>query len=63
MALFDFIVVALVVGLVVWAINAYTPIPSAIKQLILVASLIVLVILLLQALGIISHGPMIPRLR
>jgi uncharacterized protein YhhL (DUF1145 family) len=64
MGIIEFIVLALVLGLIVWLINTYAPIPQQVKTLILVAVIIVLLLVLLRAMGIFSGGDMqIPRVR
>lgn len=64
MGLIQFFILCLVVGLVVWLIHAYTPIPPAIKQLILIVAIIVLVLVLLSAMGILGGFDVpIPRVR
>lgn len=51
------------VGLLVWAITTYVPMPSAIKNLIIVVAVVLLVFYVLQVLGVASLGPPLPRLR
>lgn len=63
MGLIQFFILALVVGLVVWAIWTFTPIPIQIKKVILWAAVIVLVVILLSAMGIFGHDVAIPKLR
>ena len=64
MGLLEFIILCLVVGLVVWLVNTYTPIPQQIKTLILVVAILVLVLVLLRAMGIFGAADIpIPRLR
>lgn len=64
MGLFEFFVICIIVGLVVWIINAYLPIEPKIKQLITIVAVVVLVLILLQAMGIFGGRDIqIPRLR
>lgn len=63
MGLIQFLVLCLIVGLVDWAIITYTPIPSAIKNLVVVVSVIGLVLLLLRAMGIFGIDVPIAPLR
>ena len=63
MGILSFILLCVVLGLVVWAVNTYLPIPAAIKQLILVVVLIVLVLILLSAMGVFGADVAIPRVR
>lgn len=63
MGLFAFFFLCVLVGIVVWAITTYLPLPPPIKTLILVAAIIVLVVVLLQALGIFGGSDIqIPKL-
>ena len=64
MGVIGYFFLVLIVGLVVWAIREYTPIPTAFKNLILIAGLIVLVIVLLQLLGVLGGADIpFPRVR
>lgn len=42
-----FIIAAVVVGLLVWLVTAFLPLPENIKQLIQVAAIIILILILL----------------
>jgi Flp pilus assembly protein protease CpaA len=64
MGLFEFFFLCVVVGLVVWALTTYIPMPQQIKTLIIVAAMIVLVLILLKALGVLGGADIpIPRVR
>ena len=64
MGIIEFIILALVLGVIVWLINTYAPIPQQIKTVILVAVVLVLIIILLRAMGIFSGADVqIPRVR
>lgn len=64
MGIIQFIIIALVLGIIVWLINTYAPIPQQIKTIILVAVVIVLLLILLQAMGIFSGADVqIPKIR
>lgn len=63
MGIIEFIVLALVLGLIVWLIWAKTPIPMVFKQIILWVVVIVLVVLLLHAFGVIGKDIQIPKIR
>lgn len=63
MGIIEFMVIAVVIGLVIWAIHAFTPIPVQIKKVILWAGILVIVLLLLNALGIVGKDWNIPRIR
>jgi hypothetical protein len=64
MGIIEFLILCLVLGLILWLINTYAPIPQQIKTIMLVAVVIVLIIVLLRAMGIFSGADMqIPRVR
>lgn len=63
MDLVSFIILCVVVGVLVWAVTAYIPMPAPIKNLIIVAAVIVLVLVFLRALGLLDANIPIPRLR
>lgn len=62
MGIIEYFVLVLVIGLVVWAIHAYTPIPGQFKTLILWAGIIVCVLVLASALGLFGWDTQIPRI-
>jgi len=53
--LFNLIALIIVFGVVLWLINAFIPMPPAIKSLLNVLVLIVLIIYILQFFGIINN--------
>lgn len=64
MGLIEFFILCIVIGLIVWAVNTYLPLPAPIKTLILVAAVIVLLVVLFRALGIFGGADIqIPRIR
>lgn len=63
MGIIEFVVLALVLGLIVWLIWAKTPIPMIFKQIILWVVVIVLVLLLLHAFGVVGKDVQIPKIR
>jgi uncharacterized protein YhhL (DUF1145 family) len=64
MGLIEFILLCVVVGLVVWAVNTFLPLPQPIKTIILVAAILVLLFVLLRAMGIFGGADIaIPRVR
>lgn len=63
MGIFYFMVLAVVLGLVVYLIWTYTPIPVQFKKLILWAAIIVLIVILIRETGILSHDVAIPKVR
>lgn len=64
MGIIEFIALAVILGLVVWVVQMYAPIPQQIKTVILVAAIVVLVLVFLRALGLLAVGDVaIPRVR
>jgi hypothetical protein len=64
MGILEFILICVVLGLVVWLVNTYLPIPQQIKTVILIAVIIVIVVILLRAMGIFGGADyQIPRVR
>lgn len=53
--LLNLFAIIIVFGLVLWLVNAFIPMPSAIKSLLNILVLIVLVIYILQFFGIIHN--------
>lgn len=62
MGLFEFFVIVVVIGLVVWAIHTFTNIDPKFKLLILWAGIFVCLMLLAQAVGLWGHDVRIPRI-
>lgn len=54
MSLLSLIIVIVVVGVALWAINSFIPMNAKVKQLLNVVVLIVLVLYLLQAFGVLA---------
>lgn len=63
MGILQFFVIALIIGLAIYLIRRFTPIPAPIKTIILWAGIIVLVLLLLAATGILGHDVKIPSIQ
>lgn len=64
MGVLEFIVICVVLGLVVYLVNTYLPIPPQIKTIILVAVILVLIVILLRAMGVLGGVDyQIPRVR
>lgn len=63
MGIVEYIILVVLVGVVVWAVWKFTPIPAQFKQLILWAAIIVLVLVLLHAMGIIGKDVTIPKFK
>lgn len=59
----QYFIICLIVGVAIWVIHAFTPIPAPIKKLILWAGVIVLILILCSALGLFGHDIAIPKLR
>jgi len=63
MGIVEFIILCVVLGVIVWLVNKYAPIPQEIKTIILVAVIIVLIVVLLKATGILGGADVkIPRI-
>ena len=64
MGILEFILICVVLGLVVWLVNTYLPLPPPIKTIILVAVIIVIIVILLNAMGLFGGADYrIPRVR
>jgi len=64
LGIFEFILIACVIGFVVWLVQTYAPIPPVFKTVVLWAGIIVIVLILLKALGIFPSGDyQIPRIK
>lgn len=55
MALITLLLVIVLIGLVVWLINTFTPIAPQFKTLVLVVGMLVAVLYVLSAFGILGH--------
>jgi hypothetical protein len=64
MTLLNIVVILVVVGIILWLINAYIPMAGVIKMLLNLVVLIVVLVWLLRAFGIVIDlpGVHIPRL-
>ena len=62
MGIIQYFFLVLIIGLFVWAINTYAPIPEQFKKLILWAGIIVCLLILASALGLFGWDTPIPRL-
>lgn len=62
MELFQFFLIAVVIGLVIWAIHTFLPIPQQFKTLILWVGIIVVLLILANAVGLLNYDVQIPRL-
>lgn len=63
MGIITFLVIAFVLGIIVWFIHAKTPIPQVFKTVILWVAIIFIVVLALHAFGVIGKDIAIPKLR
>jgi hypothetical protein len=50
------------IGLAVWLVTTYIPMPDAIKKLIVIAVVVLVVLWLIQLTGLATLGPAVPRL-
>lgn len=55
MSLISLLILLVVIGVVLWAIITYIPMPQAIKSIILVVGIIVALYYVLSAFGILGH--------
>jgi Flp pilus assembly protein protease CpaA len=64
MSLISLILVLVIVGVLLWAINAYIPMQPTIKKILNVAVVIVLVLWLLYAFGVLPANDIkVPKIR
>ncbi len=56
MSLISLVVTLIVVGVLLWLINAYIPMDGKIKQILNIVVVIVVVLWLLSAFGILGHS-------
>lgn len=63
MGILEFFVIAAVIGIAIYLIHRFLPIPAIIKKLILWGGVIVIVLLFLSATGILGSDIKIPRFR
>jgi len=55
MDLITLMITLVIIGVVLWAINAYIPMAPSIKKILNIAVIVVVCLWLLQAFGIIDH--------
>jgi hypothetical protein len=60
MSLITIVLVLIVVGVLLWLINAYIPMAGAIKTILNLVVVIAVILWLLQAFGVYRGGPQIP---
>jgi hypothetical protein len=63
MGVLQFILICVVVGFVVWAVTKFVPMPGPIRNLIVWAAVIVLVLIFLSALGLLGRDFAIPLVK
>ena len=63
MGVIQFFIIAFVIGMVIWLIHSFTPIPVQIKKIILWVGIAVIILLLLAATGILGSDVKIPSVR
>ena len=56
MSLISLVVTLIVIGVLLWLVNAYIPMDAKIKKILNVAVVIVVVVWLLYAFGILDHA-------
>lgn len=56
MSLISLVITLVVVGVILWLINAYIPMDGKIKQILNIVVVIVVVLWLLSAFGILGHS-------
>ncbi len=65
MSLLGLFLAIILIGVIVWAITTFIPIPAQFKQLIMVVGIIVAVLMVLQAFGILPalQNVQVPQVR
>lgn len=64
MSLISLILVLVVVGVILWLINAYVPMDPKIKKILNIAVVIIVILWLLYAIGLLPAGDIrVPRVR
>lgn len=56
MSLINLVITLVVVGVILWLINAYIPMDGKIKKILNIVVVIVVVLWLLNAFGVLGHG-------
>ena len=62
MGLVELVLIIIVVGLIVWAVNTYIPISDIFKKLITIVCVIVVCLIFIKAIGLNEWDIKIPRL-
>lgn len=55
MSLLTIIIVIVVIGLIMWAINTYIPMQPGVKKILNIAVIVILIIWILKALNVFSY--------
>lgn len=65
MSLLSLVIVLIVVGVLLWAVNTYVPMDAKIKQILNIVVVICVVLWLLSAFGLFGHlgSVQVPRVR
>lgn len=63
MGILHLLLIIVVIGVVVWLINAYVPIPPQFKKLVLIVGIIAAILIVLSAFGVLNLDVGIPKLR
>jgi small-conductance mechanosensitive channel len=50
-----------VIGLIVWAVNAWTPIEPIFKRIVLILGVVIAILLVLSAFGVALPSPGVPK--
>jgi len=59
MSLIQLVIILVVVGVILWAINNYIPMQANVKKILNIVVVIVVILFVLNAFGVIGSGPSI----
>jgi hypothetical protein len=63
MPILGLVLIIALIGVVVWLIVTYIPMPAQFKTLIIVVAVLLVVIWIIQLTGLLGVGPTVPRVR
>jgi hypothetical protein len=63
MPILTLVIYLAIIGLIVWLVTTYIPMPAQIKTLIIVVTIVLIVLWIVQLTGLIGSGPVVPRIR
>lgn len=63
MGILSLLIIIVVIGIAVWLINAYIPLPPPFKKLILIVGIIAAILIVLNAFGVLNMDVGIPKIR